>query len=83
VIVRCATQGSVLEVAAAINAKGYSVMAVHDNFSVDEEETYLNKVPDPKKNDALFWVHQNKLIEGLDDPSFGLVAIYVSDHLKT
>jgi superfamily II DNA or RNA helicase len=37
VIVRCATQGSVLEVAAAIKAKGYSVMAVHDNFSVDEE----------------------------------------------
>ncbi|MBN9657046.1 MAG: DEAD/DEAH box helicase family protein [Acidobacteria bacterium] len=76
VIVRCATQASVQEVAAAIKAKGYSVMAVHDNFGVDEEETYLNKVPDPKKNTALFWVHQNKLIEGLDDPRFGLVAIY-------
>lgn len=28
------------------------------------------------RSDAQFWIHQNKLMEGIDDPSFVAVAIY-------
>lgn len=28
------------------------------------------------RSDALFWIHQNKLMEGIDDPSFVSVAIF-------
>jgi superfamily II DNA or RNA helicase len=28
------------------------------------------------RNDAQFWIHQNKLMEGIDDPSFVAIAIF-------
>jgi superfamily II DNA or RNA helicase len=76
VIVRCDTQVDVREVAAELRARKQRVVAVHENFeSSDEDQTY-RRVPDPRENDAVFWVHQFKLIEGVDDPDFGLLAIY-------
>jgi hypothetical protein len=49
---------------------------VHDNFSDDEEQSSYRTVPDPAENGATFWVHQNKLIEGIDDLSFCLLAVF-------
>jgi superfamily II DNA or RNA helicase len=75
VIVRCETDAEVNEIAAALKKKGQSVIAIHERFT-DEEEDYTQVVPETDKEDAKFWVHQNKLIEGIDDPRFSLVAIY-------
>lgn len=75
VIVRCETDAEVNEIAAALKGQGQSVIAIHERFT-DEEEDYMQAVPDTDKEDASFWVHQNKLIEGIDDPRFSLVAIY-------
>src|SRR5207249_4615506 len=51
-----------------------SVVAIHERF--EDDEYFTDTVPDPKTSDARFWVHQNKLIEGIDDPRFSLLAIY-------
>jgi superfamily II DNA or RNA helicase len=75
VIVRCQTDAEVNEVAAVLKERGESVVAIHERFT-DEEEGYIQDVPETDKEDATFWVHQNKLIEGIDDPRFSLVAIY-------
>jgi hypothetical protein len=33
-------------------------------------------VPDPETEKATFWIHQFKLLEGIDDPRFQVLAIY-------
>src|SRR5262249_22938105 len=38
-------------------------------------------VPDPNVEKAIFWVHQFKLLEGIDDPRFRLLALY--EELRT
>jgi superfamily II DNA or RNA helicase len=75
VIVRCQTDAEVNEVAAALKERDESVVAIHERFT-DEEEDYIQDVPETDEVEATFWVHQNKLIEGIDDPRFSLVAIY-------
>jgi len=75
VIIRCETDVEVNEIAAALKEKRQTAIAIHERFT-DEEEDYTQEVPDTDKEDATFWVHQNKLIEGIDDPRFSLVAIY-------
>jgi superfamily II DNA or RNA helicase len=75
VIVRCQTDSEVNEVATSLQSAGERVVAIHERFTEDEE-SYAQEVPDPEAEDATFWVHQNKLIEGIDDPRFSLLAIY-------
>jgi hypothetical protein len=76
VIVRCETDAEILHVASLIRSGGYLVAEIHDNFSDAEQEGRFKSVPKPGSTNAVFWVHQNKLIEGVDDPSFCLLAIY-------
>ena len=74
VIVRCESGDEVNAVASLLKSEGVEVLAVHDTFK--EEDFRRKTVPSPPESDAVFWVHQNKLIEGIDDPSFCLLAIY-------
>lgn len=76
VIVRCETDSEITAVADALEESGEKYVAVHENYSDREESARLRRVPNPKENDATFWVHQNKLMEGIDDPAFSLLAIY-------
>ena len=79
VIVRCSDATSVRDVIEAFVAEGEprtNVIGIHDTFEMVEDENYFVRVPDPKKNDAVFWVHQFKLAEGVDDPSFRIIAFY-------
>lgn len=75
VIVRCETDGDIQEITAAIRRAGYTAVGIHDTFSDSEDEGQTRSVPKIDR-DALFWVHQNKLIEGVDDSSFCLLAVY-------
>lgn len=76
VIVRCETDNDVKQIASLLRKKGRKTIAIHERLGPDEDLGHARKVPDPKEKDAVFWVHQFKLIEGLDDKRFSLLAIY-------
>lgn len=76
VIVRCGEAAEIKSIATALQTHGESVIGVHERFKSSDGAIFRQEVPDPDKETAQFWVHQNKLIEGLDDPAFRLVAIF-------
>ncbi len=76
VIVRCSEAEDIKAVATELQARGESVIGVHERFKHTVGAIFRREVPDPDTEVARFWVHQNKLIEGLDDPAFRLVAIF-------
>lgn len=76
VIVRCATHADVQAVTSELEALGESVVGIHETFDADSGESFVRAVPDPATTDARYWVHQFKLLEGIDDPAFCVVALY-------
>lgn len=78
VIVRCKDSQEISAIASALKDRGQKVVAIHDTFSSsdDPDDFHEQQTPNPEESDAVFWVHQNKLIEGIDDPRFSLLAIY-------
>ena len=76
VIVRCGSMSSVREVTEALLARDVSAIGIHDRFESVGAEHLHGSVPDPAVEEATFWVHQFKLVEGIDDPRFGLIALY-------
>jgi superfamily II DNA or RNA helicase len=75
VIVRCSEAADIKIVATKLQERGESVIGIHERFKNTDGAIFRQDVPDPDAETARFWVHQNKLIEGLDDPAFRLVAI--------
>ena len=78
VIIRCQTKGAVVAVAAALERNDQSVVAVHERLLSSKCSYHFRRIPESSKTDAVFWVHQYKLVEGIDDPRFQLLAIYDS-----
>ncbi|MGV0583799.1 DEAD/DEAH box helicase family protein [Mycobacteroides chelonae] len=76
VIVRCATAESITTMVRALRGLGQSVVGVHERFAAAADPDLVRVVPRPDQCDAQFWVHQNKLIEGIDDPRFKVLAFY-------
>jgi superfamily II DNA or RNA helicase len=87
VIVRCETRASVKDVARELQKAGRKVIALHERFpgkgaaigdGPASEDGGLERqdFPPADQRDFDFWVHQNKLLEGIDDPNFTLLAIY-------
>lgn len=76
VIIRCAKVADIKAIAEALRERGTSVIGIHERFKSTDGEIYRREVPNPTAEKAIFWVHQNKLIEGLDDPEFRLIAIF-------
>lgn len=76
VIVRCDDAEQIKAIVPAVLARGRTAIGIHETFSPANGEHYVKRVPDPSTETAQFWVHQNKLIEGLDDPAFRLIAIF-------
>ena len=75
VIVRCRDADAITRVVHALEGAGASALGLHHTFRPGEG-TLRRSVPDPATTDAQYWVHQNKLIEGIDDPRFRIVAFY-------
>ena len=75
VIVRCQDADAITRVVQAIEQTGQSATGLHHTFAAGEGKL-RRAVPAPDETDARFWVHQNKLIEGIDDPRFKVVAFY-------
>ncbi|GAB2472251.1 DEAD/DEAH box helicase [Jatrophihabitans fulvus] len=75
IIVRCRTSLGIRDVVQALDALNQSVVGVHETFPPGDP-VLRNAVPRPEESAARFWVHQNKLIEGIDDPRFRVIAFY-------
>jgi len=76
VIVRCRTKNNVKSIAAGLDRLGVSVIGIHERFESADGTQLRRDVPNPEDEDARFWVHQNKLIEGIDDSAFRLLAFF-------
>jgi superfamily II DNA or RNA helicase len=76
VIVRCATREAVRAVTEQLLQARQTAIGIHHRFPSKGYPHLVNRVPDPAEENAQFWVHQEKLVEGLDDPSFRMVAIF-------
>jgi len=79
VIVRCEDAQTIRSLVAAIDGLGESVIGIHETFGQGDGDQLVKAVPQQIDTvDARFWVHQNKLIEGIDDPRFKVVAFFNS-----
>lgn len=76
VIVRCATENSVRRVTQCLDRLGVSAIGIHERFEAADGPQFRRDVPDPEEEFATFWVHQNKLIEGIDEAAFRMVAFF-------
>lgn len=76
-IVRCNTSQAVIDVSRALDERGKKVIGFHDNFQANKVPSYLfaNVQKPSERPNVEFYVHQNKLIEGFDDPAVRLLAI--------
>lgn len=73
---RCESFADVVEVTKALRSGGKSVVAIHERLTADAAG-FWNHVPPPSRQvDAEYWVHQWKLLEGVDDVRFSLLAIF-------
>ena len=79
VIIRAESPASIRQIADELVLRGKSCVGIHETFSNSGEFSYEKKsVPDPSLEPARFWIHQFKLLEGFDDPSFRVLALYDS-----
>ena len=87
VIIRCDNRASIIQMADVLHDRKRSFVAIHDTFkdnggehwerrSVPRREEREDEDPWYGPYGPVFWVHQFKLLEGIDDHRFRLVAIF-------
>lgn len=76
VIIRCATADEIRACVATLLHRGQSAVGIHENFTNSGDDHLLDRVPAPEDSNAQYWVHQFKLLEGIDDPTFRVVAFH-------
>jgi superfamily II DNA or RNA helicase len=81
-IIRCQRKEDIEKVGAAFVQKRLTVVGLHERFTNADAAAYPWRrrfADDPEKAGApVIWVHQHKLLEGVDGPSFRAVAMYKS-----
>lgn len=71
VIIRCDDFDTIQKIAEIFEKKGESYYAIHEGFLGSDDPKRIKKVPNNIEEDkTIFWIHQYKLMEGVDDPSF-------------
>ncbi|MDV7288335.1 hypothetical protein ABFW14_21480, partial [Mycolicibacterium fortuitum] len=76
IIIRCKDAPAIQACVAALRDRNQSVIGIHETFTRTGDPTLTNHLPAPHDTDAQYWVHQFKLLEGIDDPSFRVVAFH-------
>jgi len=77
VIIRCDRRTTIRQIATVLRQRGRECIAIHERFSDTGGDPHeFRNVPDPATEDATFWIHQFKLLEGIDDPRFQVLALY-------
>lgn len=74
-IICCSDAIAIETVVAGLKGNGIAALGVHDRFSRDETKGHFHDVPSTDTK-AEVWVHQHKLVEGLDDHRFCCVALF-------
>lgn len=75
VIIRCESSKDIEKIVVALKKVKQKVIGIHDNFTTSKD--YSNEVPSKAEQAKYhFFVHQFKLIEGIDNPDFCIVALY-------
>jgi superfamily II DNA or RNA helicase len=83
-IISCDNKDTIIRIAKIANKSKYSFFAIHETFNtsyianIDENisKHFLQNVPkNPVDEKVPIWIHQYKLLEGIDIPSFQLLAI--------
>lgn len=85
IIVHCDDMGSIARLGEGFIRKGFKdqVVGIHDRFlntREDHQSWQHQAVPPPRQTNALIWIHQYKLMEGIDDHRFRVLAFF--DPLK-
>jgi hypothetical protein len=81
-IIRCESSQTIKEIGNVLAARGRTHVLIHETFKDDPSNPQERRsVPDPANEPAVFWVHQYKLLEGIDDPRFQLLACF--EELRT
>jgi len=86
VIIRCDNVTSIDHMAQVMKEKQRAFVAIHDQFDDGGVEEWKRRTVPRRdaadherwygKNGPVFWIHQFKLLEGIDDDRFRLVAIF-------
>lgn len=78
VIIRCDSKQKVIDVTEALQDIGAAAIGIHYDLPAHKKDYFHNDVPVPEDEEAIFWIHQYMLIEGLDDERFSLLGMYNS-----
>jgi superfamily II DNA or RNA helicase len=81
IIIHCEDMGSITRLGERFIANGFDakLVAIHDRYSTkgDDHQPWQHRsVPPPKDTDAQIWIHQYKLMEGIDDHRFRILAFF-------
>ncbi|MCH4551417.1 DEAD/DEAH box helicase [Aestuariibaculum lutulentum] len=79
IIIRCSQRSTIIRLTNKIKKdyKSIEVVSIHETFKSSKEPYLVSSVPKkPAKHSAKIWIHQNKLLEGIDDNQFKMLAIY-------
>jgi superfamily II DNA or RNA helicase len=81
VIIHCDDKSRITKLGDAFVDRGFKVVGIHDRFPEPQtpRDWHYQKVPIPKDTEAEIWIHQYKLMEGIDDHRFRVVAFF--DHM--
>jgi superfamily II DNA or RNA helicase len=76
-IIRCADRDAIVHVVRLLKSRGESAIGVHESFPAREQDSLRRDVPkDPEVRPETFWVHQYKLLEGIDVRDFCLLSLF-------
>lgn len=86
VIIRCESHQAIRQIETVLEREGREFLAIHETFTEGKRQACERKdVPtiendgrysDPLAEKAIFWIHQYKLQEGIDDPRFRVLASF-------
>lgn len=78
-IIRCSQMSTIVRLSRRIKElyNEINIISIHENFKSSEIASEQRTVPkNPSIHPAKIWIHQNKLLEGIDDSQFKMLAIY-------
>jgi hypothetical protein len=77
VIIRCDDRTTIRQIASLLDHHSRTYVAIHERFSdAGGDARERRRVPDPDTETATFWIHQFKLLEGIDDRRFQFLALF-------
>ncbi|MHB8816439.1 MAG: DEAD/DEAH box helicase [Steroidobacteraceae bacterium] len=78
VIIHCDESNRIIQLARAFIELGFRTIGIHDKFRDPPagEDWQFHTVPPPRETDAQIWIHQFKLMEGIDDHRFRVLAFF-------